>query len=64
MQKVKDIVSTTKNIEKELRRVKGIKIMGDPQVCIIAIGEILQYCISSHCSLNYITFTCCRFRHV
>ena len=39
MQKVKDIVSTTRYIEKELRRVKGVKIMGDPQVCIIALGK-------------------------
>ena len=42
MQKVKDIVSTTKYIEKELRRVKGIKIVGDPQVCIVALGEKLH----------------------
>ena len=41
MQKVKDIVSTTRYIEKELRRVKGVKIMGDPQVCIIALGKTM-----------------------
>ena len=50
--KVKDIVSTTRYIEKELRRVKGINIVGDPQVCIIAIGETPKYRISLHCSPN------------
>lgn len=42
MQKVKDIISTTKYIERELRRVEGINIVGDPQVCIVAIGEKLH----------------------
>ena len=45
VQKVKDIVSTTRYIEKELRRVKGVKIMGDPQVCIIALGKKCRQCL-------------------
>jgi len=66
VQKVKDIISTTKYIEKELRRVEGIKIVGDPQVCIVAIGsEIFNiYALSDEMkkrgwALNALQFPSC-----
>ncbi len=35
----RQIVSTTRWIASELRKVKGVKVVGDPEVSVVALGS-------------------------
>ena len=40
VQCTKKIIDTTRKIVKGLERIEGINILGDPQVSVVAIGEL------------------------
>ena len=41
------IINTTRSMTKELRKIKGIKIMGEPDVSVIALGKAIDIDVTS-----------------
>lgn len=48
LESTKQIIGVTRYIERGLRQIEGIYVMGDPQVSVVAIGRLyvhVQSCL-------------------